>query len=141
MKLNELFNSKSKIERDQWAGPRGFETNAVINDADYFFVAIALGGEKETYWSVSFGIRDLEGSLFGSTDAGVPLQVLSFVKKSFEDFVKEKQPEKIVFTGENGRGPVYKRMLEKFNTGYDVKTEAIHKGTKFTLTKKHPSKS
>lgn len=146
MKLLELFNSKSKltIEHDT---SEYFSVSTVINGKKIDFDA-DNGDHKGFY--ISFSTPDVPRytSIFALTNDGHAPQVLAFVKQCLELLVDKYAPEMISFSAAGSRGPVYKRMLDKFMPKeykldyYDGSrdSEGQREESQFTLTKKHEAR-
>lgn len=130
MKLNELFD-KSPGYLVQSDSANLFKTTTNIGGNLYVFVAsLDYGntwGVHKEFWNVEFYEQDAGSRKYGKTGKGNELQVFSFVKDSFQEFLSRYAPEAIAFTAQkesgdsnNNRANLYSRMIKRLFKDWDI---------------------
>lgn len=127
--------------------------DVIKNTSSSFKATAMIGGkmiqfnasdEGEMGWDVDFAAKGFGKSTYGLTGDGVELQVFSFVKAAFEEFIRGHHPQTVVFTADKdgereNRAALYQRMLKRFadSLGYTFEVQRQRDGsTRFTLTKR-----
>lgn len=100
--------------------------------------------DKARDWTVSYRIKDQDDML-----AYLPqnrfkqgaVRVLSTVLAALVEFMREKKPETLTFSGSGGLGTLYGRMMRHFEPqitalGYEVRIEKYPGEAEFTLVRK-----
>jgi hypothetical protein len=120
---------------------RVFQTRMLLGDETYEFFAVKMPGQK---WGIAFGNIVADRLSYELTYSGQHNQVLSFVKDSIFEFIKEKNPSSIVFEADKAggkllaaRGNAYERLLNRFKpNGWVIdRHSSAAKDDIFTLVK------
>lgn len=102
-----------------------YNTRFTVDGKDFFFEAV----ESDGAWYVGFGLqKDRGGNTSQMTNDPTvsPVKVLRQVERSLTQFVREKSPDKIVFTAEKYEGSrvkLYDRALPQMGKAYGYSVE------------------
>ena len=127
MKLNEVLDSKV----DYTVNARDNRFNTIFKKGDIKVEFYATAVDDSEYWEVYFIGFDGDkhtGTFSIINSKGLEFQIMSFVKKSFIEFIERYSPLEVKFTSDKSdkaRSSLYARMLKSSasKAGYDFELD------------------
>jgi hypothetical protein len=136
MKLNELFGSAdhgAEVENSE----HHFNVKKMIGDR---LISFSADRSDRDDWEVSFAEWRGDKVSVDMTGSGNEIQVMSFVVACMRDFIKRRNPERIVFGSEfsdKSRSTVYHHLVKRFGGDYELSPDDGEHGLDlFALTRK-----
>jgi hypothetical protein len=141
MKLQELLNTPYAGKIKHHDGLITHRSIATINGKHYAFDAVL---DRAGRWELSFVQYqpDSTGKVtlrFDNTGAGDELKVFQFVLTSVKEFIKDKDPEELVFTAvaddKENRAGLYRKLVKRFGKGWTTVEDEFHGEVRFTMAR------